>query len=66
LVFRVTQLFKTADLSYTLPAHRATVYVMGIALGFGLRYCGRDFKVKKVELDHFLNEFFTILYRSLT
>jgi hypothetical protein len=47
-VFRVRQLFQTADFSYTLPAHRATVYVMGIALGLGLRYCGRDFSLKKV------------------
>lgn len=46
----VRQLFQTADLSYTLPAHRATVYVMGIALGLGLRYCGRDFRLKKMHL----------------
>jgi hypothetical protein len=59
-VFRVRQLFQTADLSYTLPAHRATVYVMGIALGIGLRYCGRDFRLKKVWLDNVLNAFFAI------
>lgn len=35
--------------------------MIGIALGFGLRYCGRDFRLKKVQLDHFLNIFFAIL-----
>jgi len=48
MIFRIRQLFQTADLSYTLPSHRATVYVMGIALGFVLRYCGRDLRLKKV------------------
>jgi hypothetical protein len=48
LIFRIRQLFQTADFSYALPAHRATVYVMGIALGFVLHYSGRDFKLKKV------------------
>ncbi|XP_021920277.1 O-acyltransferase like protein-like isoform X2 [Zootermopsis nevadensis] len=43
------QLFQSADLSYTLPAHRATAYVIGIALGFGLRYCGRDYRLKKMH-----------------
>jgi hypothetical protein len=50
LIFRIRQLFQTADLSYALPAHRATVYIMGIALGFVLRYCGRDFRLKKVRV----------------
>jgi hypothetical protein len=50
LIFRIRQLFETADLSYTLPAHRATVYIVGIALGFVLRYCGRDIRLKKVCL----------------
>jgi hypothetical protein len=48
LIFRVRQLFETVDLLYFLPAHRATVYIMGIALGFVLHYCGRDFRLKKV------------------
>jgi hypothetical protein len=48
LCFSIRQLFQTADLSYALPAHRATVYIMGIAMGFVLRYCGRDFRLKKV------------------
>jgi hypothetical protein len=48
LISRIRQLFQTADLSYSLPAHRATVYIMGIVLGFVLRYCGRDFRLKKV------------------
>ncbi|XP_069685548.1 nose resistant to fluoxetine protein 6-like isoform X2 [Periplaneta americana] len=44
------QMFKTANLSYTLPAHRASIYLLGIALGFGLRHCGRDFRLKKMHL----------------
>jgi len=48
LIFRFKLLSKTGDLSYVLPAHRATVYIMGIALGFVLHYCGRDFRLKKV------------------
>ena len=35
--FRITQLFETADNMYTLPVHRATVYIMGILLGYYLR-----------------------------
>jgi hypothetical protein len=42
------QMLQSFELSYGLPSHRATVYIMGIALGFVLRYCGRDFKLKKV------------------
>ena len=48
LIFRFRQFCRTFDLSYTLPAHRATVYIMGIVLGLGLRYCGRDFRLKWV------------------
>jgi hypothetical protein len=48
LIFRIRQVLQTSDLSYFLPSHRATVYIMGIALGFVLRYCGRDFRLKKV------------------
>ncbi|XP_072399233.1 nose resistant to fluoxetine protein 6-like [Diabrotica undecimpunctata] len=33
----VQQLFDTADYMYILPAHRATVYIMGIFLGYILR-----------------------------
>ncbi|RZC33579.1 nose resistant to fluoxetine protein 6, partial [Asbolus verrucosus] len=33
----IKQLFDTADNMYILPAHRATVYIMGIFLGFLLR-----------------------------
>ncbi|KAH0814880.1 hypothetical protein GEV33_007912 [Tenebrio molitor] len=33
----INQLFETADNMYILPAHRATVYIMGIFLGYILR-----------------------------
>jgi hypothetical protein len=48
LIFRMRRQYETTDLTYIIPAHRATVYIMGIALGFVLHYCGRDFKLKKV------------------
>lgn len=34
----VSQLFSTASLSYILPTHRATSYIMGIFLGYYLHY----------------------------
>lgn len=34
----MSQLFNTASLSYILPTHRATVYIMGILLGYYLHY----------------------------
>uniref|UniRef100_A0A336N027 CSON009625 protein n=1 Tax=Culicoides sonorensis TaxID=179676 RepID=A0A336N027_CULSO len=33
----VSQLFDTADFMYILPAHRLTVYIMGVLLGYFLR-----------------------------
>lgn len=35
--FRVRQLFDTANYMYILPAHRLTVYIIGILLGYILR-----------------------------
>ncbi|KAF2881369.1 hypothetical protein ILUMI_24812 [Ignelater luminosus] len=35
----IEQLFSTADNMYILPAHRATVYIMGILLGYLLQNC---------------------------
>ncbi|KAJ8869903.1 hypothetical protein PR048_028912, partial [Dryococelus australis] len=46
----VSELFNTANLSYIIPLHRATVYVMGILLGYILQYVGTDFKMKKSHL----------------
>ncbi|XP_014245510.1 O-acyltransferase like protein [Cimex lectularius] len=46
----ISQMFDTADYSYILPTHRATVYVMGIALGYVLRQWGRDVKLKNSQL----------------
>lgn len=52
-------MFNTADYSYILPTHRATVYVIGIAMGFILRQLGRDVKLKKVIFNtiYFLTKF---------
>lgn len=46
----VSQMFRTADLSYVMPTHRLTVYLMGVSLGYILRHCGRDFKLKQSHL----------------
>lgn len=32
----VSQMFKTASMSYILPTHRLTVYIMGLGLGYAL------------------------------
>lgn len=48
----VSQLFDTADFMYTLPAHRITVYIMGILLGYALRMC-KDLKLTKVIIRNF-------------
>lgn len=46
LSFRSIQtLFKTADLMYSIPVHRATIYIIGIFVGYAMRTC------KHVELS---------------
>ncbi|KAG5684658.1 hypothetical protein PVAND_013876 [Polypedilum vanderplanki] len=45
----VNQLFKTADLMYTLPPHRFTVYAMGIILGCFLRKF-KETKLSRMQL----------------
>ncbi|OAD59130.1 Nose resistant to fluoxetine protein 6 [Eufriesea mexicana] len=41
-------LYRTANLVYALPLHRATPYVFGVGLGVLLRYTGRDVRIHKV------------------
>ncbi|XP_012283860.1 nose resistant to fluoxetine protein 6 [Orussus abietinus] len=41
----IKQLFDTANLSYILPTHRLTVYIMGIFAGYLLRTCPKGFKM---------------------
>lgn len=48
-VYRIKQLFDTADFSYTLPSHRLTVYIIGIFMGYLLRYLPKDYKMNKVS-----------------
>ncbi|XP_055388422.1 uncharacterized protein LOC129616972 isoform X3 [Condylostylus longicornis] len=36
-IFSIKQLFKTADLVYTFPPYRSSVYIMGVMLGYLLR-----------------------------
>ncbi|XP_027843539.2 nose resistant to fluoxetine protein 6-like [Aphis gossypii] len=46
----VSQMYDTADYSYILPTHRLTVYIMGILLGYCLRYVGRNYPLKSGHL----------------
>ncbi|XP_001942708.2 regulator of hypoxia-inducible factor 1 [Acyrthosiphon pisum] len=46
----VSQMYDTADFSYILPTHRLTVYIMGILLGYCLRYVGRNYPLKSGHL----------------
>ncbi|CAK9800907.1 Nose resistant to fluoxetine protein 6 [Anthophora plagiata] len=41
-------LYRTANLIYVLPLHRATPYVFGVGLGVLLRYTGRNVRIHKV------------------
>ncbi|RZF42114.1 hypothetical protein LSTR_LSTR006707 [Laodelphax striatellus] len=61
----VSRMFDTADYSYILPTHRLTVYVMGIALGYGLHYWGRDFKLKTGQLTLGWFIALCLLYQSI-
>jgi len=37
----ISQLNRTFDLTYTLPTHRATVYLMGFLVGYWMQQRGR-------------------------
>ncbi|XP_043498479.1 nose resistant to fluoxetine protein 6-like [Polistes fuscatus] len=43
----IKQLFDTANMSYILPSHRLTVYIMGIFIGYLLRLLPKQFKMNK-------------------
>lgn len=45
--FRIKQLFKTADLMYSIPLHRATIYIFGIFTGYAMRMY-KNVKLSKV------------------
>ncbi|EZA50779.1 Nose resistant to fluoxetine protein [Ooceraea biroi] len=42
------RLYKTANLSYALPLHRATPYISGVGLGVLLHYTGKNVKIHKM------------------
>ncbi|XP_011164184.2 uncharacterized protein LOC105198999 [Solenopsis invicta] len=42
------RLYKTANLTYGLPLHRATPYVFGVGLGVLLHYTGKNVRIHKV------------------
>ncbi|XP_066603638.1 nose resistant to fluoxetine protein 6 [Prorops nasuta] len=43
----IRQLFDTANLSYILPSHRVTVYIIGIFVGYFLRKNPKGFQLNK-------------------
>ncbi|KAK9503636.1 hypothetical protein O3M35_010156 [Rhynocoris fuscipes] len=63
--YPVSQMFNSADYTYILPTHRATVYIMGIILGYILRNTGRNVNIKKGHLT--LGWFIAVcmLYQSI-
>ncbi|XP_032678634.1 uncharacterized protein LOC116847600 [Odontomachus brunneus] len=42
------RLYKTANLTYALPLHRATPYIFGVGLGVMLDYTGKNVRIHKV------------------
>ncbi|XP_011692910.1 PREDICTED: uncharacterized protein LOC105452989 [Wasmannia auropunctata] len=42
------RLYKTANLTYALPLHRATPYIFGVGLGVLLHYTGRNVRIHRV------------------
>jgi len=42
------RLYRTANLTYALPLHRATPYVFGVSLGVLLHYTGKNVRIHKV------------------
>ncbi|KAL6256883.1 hypothetical protein P5V15_011818 [Pogonomyrmex californicus] len=42
------RLYKTANLAYALPLHRATPYVFGVGLGVLLHYTGNNVRIHRV------------------
>jgi len=52
VIYRLSQLYDTARLSYTLPTHRATVYLIGISVRFLLRETKNKVSLNKVGSDH--------------
>jgi len=45
---RLKRLYKTANLTYALPLHRATPYVFGVGLGVLLHYTGKNVRIHRV------------------
>jgi hypothetical protein len=46
--YRVSQLYETGNFSYTLPTHRATVYLIGVAVRFLIRETKPSLSLNKV------------------
>ncbi|BES97491.1 NRF [Nesidiocoris tenuis] len=61
----VEQMFNTADYSYILPTHRATVYVIGIAMGYILRQWGKNIRLKTSHLTLGWLVALALLYQSV-
>ena len=52
--YRVSQLYRTANLCYSLALHRATPYLAGIGLGVLLQQTGKDVTLSKVSLTYYI------------
>lgn len=48
---RLKRLYKTANLTYALPLHRATPYVFGVGLGVLLHHFGKNVRIHKVNVS---------------
>lgn len=51
LLTRIKQLFSSADLMYSIPLHRATIYIYGILIGYAMRMYPNA-KLSKVRWTH--------------
>lgn len=62
-IFSIKQLFRTADLMYSMPVHRATIYIFGIFTGYAMRMYKhvRLSKVSKNGVCH-LNYFSLLIF----
>lgn len=46
--YSIKLLFRTADLMYAIPFYRATIYLLGILLGYVLHTC-KDYRLSEVS-----------------
>lgn len=62
-LYRIKQLFRTADLMYSIPLHRATIYIFGIFTGYAMRMY-KNVRLSKVSQIHNCSEHTVRLLRK--